>query len=162
MIDLSDVAEVVQALGYDVATVGDDELEVQLSGDTPDARRATAVRLAGAPDSEARMLRISTSYEFGVGAAPDRADALRLAAAETTQYLALGHYEVDDDGSLHLRYSMLLDSQAPLPVEAVGQTFAIIDHQQQHFGDYLELVCTGEQGISGFAELVAVGESTGL
>ena len=160
MIDLSDVAELVRALGYGVATVGDDELEVQLSGDAPDQHRATAVRLAGVPDGEARMLTISTSYEFGAG--NGNADDLRLAAAEATQYLVLGHYEVDDDGSLHLRYSMLLDSAAPLPVEAVGQTIAIIDHQQLRFGDYLELVCNGQQTLAGFAELVAVGEASGI
>jgi hypothetical protein len=106
------------------------------------------------------MLTISTSYEFGAG--DGNADDLRLAAAEATQYLVLGHYEVDDDGSLHLRYSMLLDSAAPLPVEAVGQTIAIIDHQQLRFGDYLELICNGQQTLAGFAELVAVGEASGI
>ncbi len=158
MTDLSDVAAVISALGYAVETVGDDELEVGLSGDTPDQPRPTAVRLAGAPDGEARMLMISTSYEFG--AAAGKVDDLRLAAAEATQYLVLGHFEVDEDGSLHLRYSWLVDNAAPLPTEVTSQVVSLVDHQQQRFGDYLELVATGQQDVETFADLVAIGEAS--
>lgn len=158
MTDLSDVAELISALGYDVETVADDELEVGLSGDLPDKPRPTAVRLAGAPDGDARMLMISTSYEFG--AAAGGIDDLRLAAAEATQYLVLGHFEVDDDGSLHLRYSWLVDNAGPLPAEVTAQIVSLVDHQQQRFGDYLELVCNGRQDVATFADLVAIGEAS--
>jgi hypothetical protein len=165
MTDLGDIAAALGRLGYDAAPAvhADDELELQLSGDEPGQTRATAVRLT-APSRPAavplHLLMLSTSYPFG--ATKENLSDVRLAAAECTQYLVLGHFEVDDDGSLHLRYSTLVDDAAP-PADAVlEQIVGLLDFQQQHFGDYLERICSGAITIDLFPDLVANGEASGL
>jgi hypothetical protein len=164
MTELGDIAAALTRLGYDVSpAAADDELELQLSGDEPDQTRATAVRLAepSRPDSSpSHLLLLSTSYPFAATAA-QLAD-LRLAAAECTQYLVLGHFEVDDDGSLHLRYSALFEDSAPVSDSVLRQIVGLLDYQQQHFGDYLERICSRDVTIDVFAELVAAGEASGL
>lgn len=165
MTDLATIGDALRRLGYDVTpAAADDELELQLSGDEPGQTRATAVRLAEPsrrPDtSPSHLLMLSTSYPFGASKAA--LSDVRLAAAECTQYLVLGHFEVDDDGSVHLRYSALFEDSAPVSDGVLAQIVGLLDYQQQHFGDYLERICSGAITIDLFAELVAAGEASGL
>jgi hypothetical protein len=164
MTGLGDISDALRRVGYAVTpAVADDELELQLSGDEPGQTRATAVRLAqpSRPDSApSHLLMFSTSYPFG--ATEQNLSDVRLAAAECTQYLILGHFEVDDDGSLHLRYSTLFEDAAPPSDAVLEQVVGLLDFQQQHFGDYLERICSGAITIDLFADLVSNGEASGL
>ena len=165
MTDLGDIAAALGRLGYDVtpAAHADDELELQLSGDEPGQTRATAVRLTAPARPAAtpvHLLMFSTSYRFG--ATNENLSDIRLAAAECTQYLVLGHFEVDDDGSLHLRYSTLVEDAVPPSDAVLSQIVGLLDFQQQHFGDYLERISSGSVTIDLFAALVATGEASGL
>jgi len=156
--DNAQLGEALTSLGYDVTT-HDDFLEIGFTGDDPDETRATAISFRG-PTAGMQMLMVSTSYPYGATA--DNLDDVRLAAHECTQYLVLGHFEVDDDHSLHLRFSTLLPDTDEVPVDQIGQVLALLDTQQQHFGDYLEMLCKGETELSRFAELVAAGEQIDL
>ena len=156
--DNTQLGAALTSLGYDV-TVHDDFLEIGFAGDEPGETRPAAVSFRG-PTSGMQMLMVSTSYPYGATA--DILDDVRLGAHECTQYLVLGHFEVDDDHSLHLRFSTLLPDADEVPVDQLGQILAVLDTQQQHFGDYLEMLCTGETELSRFAELVAAGEQLDL
>jgi hypothetical protein len=164
MTDLGDISEALSRLGYEVSPgAADDELELLLSGDEPGQTRATAVRLPQPSRSDsapAHLLMFSTSYPFGANR--QNLSDVRLAAAECTQYLILGHFEVDDDGSLHLRYSTLFVDTAPPSDDELHQVVGLLDFQQQHFGDYLERICSGAITIDLFADLVSNGEASGL
>jgi hypothetical protein len=163
MTDLIDVAAGFDRLGVQSKPVPDtdDLLEVAISGDGPDDARPMVVRVAGTDEAAiTRMLMFSTEYPFGAGEVT--LDDLRLAAHEVTQYLVLGHFEADDDGSLHLRYSTLFEAGAPPSDVLLANILQLLDHQQLHFGDYLESLCSGETPPDLFARFVAAGEDSGI
>jgi hypothetical protein len=135
----------------------DDRVEVGLSGGEPDEAHRTAVRLAGSV-AEARLLQVDVTYPF---TAPD-VDAARLAGAVLHPHLVLGHTEVDDDGSVHHRYAMPVDTTSALPTGLLTQALSVLSYEQVHFGDYLEALCRGDVAVGLFAELVARGEAAEL
>ena len=157
--DLTALAAALDALGYPATHVGDDELQIHLTGDGVEQDRPTAVRWVSLAEG-VHLLMFSSSYPFDAPA-DSIGDVIR-AAHETTQYLVLGHFEVDDDGSVHLRYSTVVDADDPPSPAVLANVVGLLDHQQQHFGDYLESVCTGEVTIDLYAELVAAGEASGI
>lgn len=164
-LELAVLTATLDRLGFATEVAeGQDQVWVMLSGDdAEDERRPMAVRsvpAAGDVDAGLRLLMFRTSYPFSAPA--DRIDEVRLAAAEITQYLQLGHVQVDDDGQLHLQHTMLIEADQPLSDAVLGHLVALLDHQQQHFGDYLAQSCAGEIPASLFAELVARGEQLGL
>ncbi|GAA5155539.1 hypothetical protein GCM10023340_41100 [Nocardioides marinquilinus] len=134
-----------------------EQLEVGLSGGEADEVHPTTLRLAGSV-AEARVLWVDVRYPF---TAPDL-DAARIAGARLHPYLALGHTEVDDDGSLHHRYAMPVDTTSPLPAGLLAQALSVLSYEQVHFGDYLEALCRGDVEVDLFAELVARGEAAEL
>lgn len=159
--DLTALGAALDALGYPAEVVGGDELRIELpSGDEHEPARPTAVRLVELDEDGTRMLTFSVEYPFLV---PDdlQGDVVR-AAHETTQYLVLGHFEVDDDGTVYLRYSTVVDAEAPPSPRVLATVVGLLDHQQQHFGDYLELICAGEVDIDSYPELVARGEASDI
>jgi hypothetical protein len=162
MSDLDSVTAALTRLGLDSRPGPDpDLLEVTISGDGPDDPRSMVVRVAGTDGGgSTRMLMFSTDYPFGAGTAS--LDDVRLAAHEVTQYLVLGHFEADDDGSLHLRYSTLFEADAPPADVLLASIVQLLDHQQLHFGDYLESLCSGETPADLFARFVAAGEDGGI
>lgn len=167
-LDLALVDAALNRLGYPSRPVtGEHELTVDLADDRQleqghQSARQMAVRSVAVAGHEVgvRLLTFSTSYEFDADV--DHLDDARLAAAELTQYLVLGHFEVDDDGSPHLRYSTLIEASAPPSDDVLVQLVSLLDYQQLHFGDYLETVCSGAVTIDAFADLVARGEASGL
>ena len=157
--DLIALAAALGALDYPATDVGDDELQVMFAGDGGEPDRPTAVRWVELSDGP-HLLMFSTSYPFEAPA--DSIGDIVRAAHETTQYLVLGHFEVDDDGSVHLRYSTVVDADAPPSPVLLANVVGLLDHQQQHFGDYLEAICTGKVTLDLYAELVAEGEASGI
>lgn len=135
-----------------------DHLRLTLQGDLPPATRTAdlTVRLLD-EERDLSVLLFSTNYEFG--ATPDTIEDVRRAAHEITQYLLVGHIEVDDDCSVHLRHSQLLGSE-PLAEGVLVELVGLLDFEQLHFGDYLQELCEGEIGIEGFAALVRDGEAS--
>jgi hypothetical protein len=152
---LDDVAGALTRAGFSV-TRGSEELSIPLSGDDGDSRAAylKLVRLA----DEASLLTFSTSYPFG--AEDSNLDDARLGAHECTQWVPLGSFQVDDDGSLHFRYSLVIGDALPSDDLLVGLV-GLIDFQQLQFGDYLAQLLAGEIGIDRFPDLVAAGEDSG-
>jgi hypothetical protein len=167
-LELALIDAALNRLGYRTAVVpGQHELSVDIADDrsldSHVSTRHMAVRslhVSDQPGSGIRLLTFSTSYPFD--APEDIDDDIRVAAAEVTQYLVLGHFEVDDDLTLHLRYSTLTDAAAPLSDEVLVQLVSLLDYQQLHFGDYLEAICAGKVTLEAFADLVAQGEASGL
>lgn len=157
--DLTALAAALGALGYPATDVDDDELQILFAGDGAEPDRPTAVRWVDLSEGP-HLLMFSTSYPFDAPA-DSIADIVR-AAHETTQYLVLGHFEVDDDGSVHLRYSTVVDADDPPTPVVLANVVGLLDHQQQHFGDYLEAICTGKVTIDLYADLVAEGEASGI
>lgn len=168
-LELSLIEAALNRLGYLTSVVpGEHELSVAMADDrqleqghvTTRHMAVRSLHVADHPGSGIRLLTFSTSYPFD---APDESDDdIRVAAAEVTQYLVLGHFEVDDDLSVHLRYSTLVDAAAPPSDEVLVQLVSLLDYQQLHFGDYLEAICAGKVTLEAFAEVVAQGEASGL
>ena len=169
-LELEVVGAALDRLGYPARPVpGEPELSVEIADnrglDPAESARSMAVRcmsIAGSAGtaSEMRMLTFSTSYPFS--APLDALGDARLAAAEVTQYLVLGHVEVDDDGSPHVRYSMLVEASSVPSDALLTQLVSLLDYEQLHFGDYLQALFTGDATIEVFAELVARGEASGI
>ncbi|WP_244930917.1 hypothetical protein [Nocardioides sp. W7] len=156
---LPDLAAFLTGLGVHVVDSGEeDELLAGFSGDTPDLPRPTLLRLVSARGQDERMLLVDVTYPF---TAPVVDDA-RLAGALLSPHLVLGHTEVDDDGSVHHRYAMVLDTAGELPAAVLTQVVAVLDYEQVHFGDYLEAVCVGGARLDLFAELIVRGEESGI
>lgn len=134
----------------------EDQLLLTLQGELPPATRTADLTVQPLdPERDLSVLLLSTNYEF---AAPDDAiEDVRRAAHECTQYLLVGHVEVDDDRSVHLRHSQLLGAD-PLEDDVIADLIGLIDFEQLHFGDYLQELCEGEVGIEEFAALVRSGE----
>jgi hypothetical protein len=149
---LAEVADALERSGLSV-TRDSEELSVPLSGDGDETRTAHLKLLEVA--DEASLLTFSTSYPFG--AEDSNLDDARLGAHECTQWVPLGSFQVDDDGSLHFRYSLVLGDALPADQVLLG-LFGLIDYQQLHFGDYLAQLLDGEISAEQFPELVAAGE----
>ena len=157
--DLNALTAALGALGYPATDVGDDELQIMLAGQGEVPDRPTAVRWVDLSEGP-HLLMFSTSYPFAAPA--DSIGDVVRAAHETTQYLVLGHFEVDDDASVHLRYSTVVDADDPPSPAVLANIVGLLDHQQLHFGDYLESICTGEVTIDLYADLIAEGEASGI
>lgn len=157
--DLTALGAALGALDYPATVVGDDELQIMLAGDGAEPDRPTAVRWVQLSEGP-HLLMFSTSYPFAAPA-DAIADVVR-AAHETTQYLVLGHFEVDDDASVHLRFSTVVDADDPPSPSVLANIVGLLDHQQLHFGDYLEMICAGKVSIDLYADLVAEGEASGI
>ena len=151
---LADVGAALERCGFTVTT-GADELSIPLSGDSGDSRAAHLKLLEVSP--AASLLTFSTSYPFASSA--DGLDAARLGAHECTQWVPLGSFQVDDDGSLHFRYALVGGDALPSD-EVLTGLVGLIDYQQLQFGDYLAQLVAGEVTIEAFADLVAAGEDS--
>ena len=165
MTDLAQVGQALAQAGHAVAQgPTPDQILVQLSTDDPSEKRLALLRLKdldpmpGAP--ALRAFTVLTSYPFA--ARPSDVNDVRAAAAICTNELAVGHFEVDDDGDVHLAYEALVGPTDAGLLETCVPLLQLIDYQQLHFGDYLEQICSGEINLELFARFVAAGEASGL
>ncbi len=115
-----------------------------------------SLTLNGDDGPASRLMTFDLAYPLDV---PEllRADVLQ-ALPQLAGQLVLGHFELDDDASLHMRYSMLIDSIAPLSDEILLQIFSLLDYQQLHFGDYLEEMCAGRLTADVLPDVMAEAE----
>lgn len=148
------VAGVLRELELDVTDVGPDSLRVRVDGGEQEVRTAR-LQLVASPSQPAQLLRFEVTYPFR---APDVDDA-RLAGAMLMPHLVLGHTEVEDDGSLHHRYAMVVDITGDVPAGPLHHALAALDYEQVHFGDYLEVLCEEKPPVRLFAKLVEQGEA---
>jgi hypothetical protein len=107
-------------------------------------------------DDAVSMLTFSTNYPYS--AQPDGLDEARLGAHEASQWVPLGSFQVDEDGSLHFRYTLIIGATLPEPDVLLG-LIGLVDYQQLQFGDYLAQLLAGKIDAAHFAEFVSIAES---
>ena len=115
-----------------------------------------SLTLSGDDGPASRLMTFDLAYPLVVPASL-RSDVLQ-ALPQLASELVVGHFELDADATLHMRYSMLIDSVAPLSDEILLQLFSLIDYQQLHFGDYLEEMCSGRLSADVLADVMAEAE----
>lgn len=154
---LTELAAFLTDLGVEVVPPASDadQLLVALSGDEPQAPHPATLQLVASRGQDEQLLLIDVTYPF---TAPVLDDA-RLAGALLAPYFVLGRTEVDDDGSVHHRYALVVDAAADLPRGVLTHVVSLLNYEQLHYGDYLEAVCVRQARLDTFAELVARGEA---
>lgn len=115
-----------------------------------------SLTLSGDEGPASRLMTFDLAYPLLVPASL-HSDVLQ-ALPQLTSELVIGHFELDTDATLHLRYSMLVDSIAPLSDEILLQIFSLLDYQQLHFGDYLEEMCSGRLTADVLPDVMAEAE----
>ena len=155
--DAAALAGSLAGMGLPVTATGAKEVDFSLSGDSPDDPRPTTARVVGS-GSATTLVHLDLTYPF---TAPDLA-AARLGGAVLAPHLLLGRTEVDDDGSVHHRYAFVVDEEAGPTALVLAQVVSVLDFEQLHFGDYLEVLCGGRCEIEDFARFVEAGEASGI
>lgn len=108
-------------------------------------------------DSALRLVRFDVTFPFEVhdGSDADVTTALPILSA----HLAVGAFHRDDDGSLHLAYTLATDASSTIDDDVLVAVVELIDAQQEQLGDYLEGVCTDEVAVEVLPQVIAAGEA---
>jgi hypothetical protein len=144
------------ALGELLVEMADDR-EFQQGRISTHQMLVRSLTLAGDDGPASRLMTFDLAYPLAVPE-DSRSDVLQ-ALPQLTSQLVIGHFELDDDLSLHMRYSMLIDSVSPLSDEILLQIFSLLDYQQLHYGDYLEEMCAGRLTADVLPDVIAAAET---
>jgi len=88
--------------------------------------------------------------------ADTRTDVM-AATADVNAAMAVGHFAVRKS-ELFYRYVMATPNNGTVDDELLVELVNLIDFHQEHFGDYLEGVATGEIAVQVLAEVIAQSE----
>ncbi len=140
-IELSGLQDPLEARGY---TVTVDESTATLDVGRPAVQAAAKVNilLSQHPAHGVRLLALDAAYPFAVEASAMQ--DLPTSLSIINNYLPTGHVRLDDDGSVHASWTLSSDADEPIGNAATIESIVAFDQMQQHFGDYVEGVCSGD------------------
>lgn len=142
---LAPLANALAGAGYDLdPEAGSDTLVIRHgdpSGADIAAGNATvSIWLRQSPDDRLFLVALDAKYLFDSSAADSMFadDALRQVEAR----LPFGALHVDDDGRVHLTWTVPAPRGTTLGEPELIRAIIAFDEVQEHFGDYIELICT--------------------
>ena len=112
-----------------------------------------AISVLDSPAEELHLVLLDAAYDLDPD--DDLVDKVEAALPIITRYLPVGHLERDLDGTLHARWTLAADASQGLDTDVVVTSIVMFDLIQQHFGDYLEMVCDGDVPPEDLEELIA-------
>ena len=159
--ELSAVEAGLAAVGYDarldVPAGGVPSLDVALGPDDAGRDRTLTITIVPLePDGDtvdaSRFVQFLVTLPFSATAdepvraagAIDHTAAVSLALSIVNAHTAIGHFGRRPDGELYFRYVLVTPAACTLDVAVLTDVVSMVDFHQDHFGDHLEGVSTGE------------------
>jgi hypothetical protein len=144
-VELSALQAPLGDIGY---TVEIDEATATLRISRPPVgpESVVSVGLKPSPAEDIRLVECDARYLFEID--EDARAGLADSLAIINRHLPIGHLAADPDGAVHARWTIATDARIDLEQELVVTSIVLFDLLQQHFGDYVSEVCSGELDAS--------------
>ena len=135
-------------------------LAVTLSSDEKERARELNVNIMPlGPDDAQGTAFVQFYLQLPFLAPEERLFDVRAAATILNNRLGIGHFGVNQQGEIFLRYVLATPVGRPLDEAMLEEIVDFLDYTQEHFSDYLEGVCEEEISVLVMEQVIEAAEA---